>query len=431
MLRIFEKINFTIWAAVVFTALTLSPSLAQKVFPGHQPPVPAFSGQTRAPIADQSAAVDITVIKDDLFLPWGIAALPNGNFLMSEMTGRLSLVNADGIVTAPLPGLPPVRGYWFMGLMDIVLDPDFENNRLVYFSYFAPPDGEEGNGTHKTTKEWGDAYVRTTALHDEWKEKDKDYKIDNPFDRRFIGRGKLSQDETRIDDFENIFEVGARRMTFGSDGKLWVTTWGRGDPQDTLSLGSKMLRLNSDGSIPKDNPFIGNDDVHDAIYAYGFRDPSGTVRNPTTGDVWTIEHGPQGGDEINVMKPGANYGWPIITYGRNYGDDALPVGDGISAKEGMEQPLYFWNPNIAPSSMMFYTGDLFPKWKNDILVTSLKGKQLTRLKVSGNNIVAEERLIEHFGERLRTVTQGADGAIYVVTDSRENGQLIKVTPKTN
>ena len=431
MLRIIQKFSFTIWAAVVFFALLLSPSMAQKVFPGHQPPAPTFSGQTRAPIADQSAAVDITVLKDNLFLPWGLAALPNGNFLMSEMTGRLSLIKSDGTITAPLPGLPPVRGYWFMGLMDIVLDPDFENNRLVYFGYFAPPEGENGNGIYETTKEWGDAFVRTTALHDVWKENDEDYKENNPFDRRYIGRGKLSQDESSIEDFENIFEVGARRMTFGSDGKLWVTTWGRGDPQDTSSLGSKMLRLNSDGSIPIDNPFIRNDDVHDAIYAYGFRDPSGTALNPTTGDVWTVEHGPQGGDEINVMKPGANYGWPIITYGRNYGDDALPVGDGISVKEGMEQPLYFWNPNIAPSSMMFYTGDLFPSWKNNVLVTTLKGKQITRLKVSGNNIVAEERLIGQFDERLRTATQGADGAIYIVTDSKENGQLIKVTPKTN
>ncbi|MBT5073233.1 MAG: PQQ-dependent sugar dehydrogenase [Kordiimonadaceae bacterium] len=424
------KIKFLSLTCALF--LCGLPSNAQQVLPGHQPPKPAFPSQTRAPIADQSPAVDITVIKDGLFLPWGLAPLPSGSLLMSEMTGRLSLVKADGTVTAPLPGLPPVRGYWFMGLMDILLDPDFKNNRLVYFSYFGPPEGADGNGIHNVTKEWGDAYVATTALHDEWKVRDAVFLAANPFDRRYIGRGRLADDEMSIENFENIFEAGARRMTFGSDGKLWVTTWGSGgDSQDPKTVGSKMLRLNPDGSIPADNPNVGNDQAHDAVYAMGFRDPSGTALNPATGDVWTIEHGPQGGDEINVMKPGANYGWPVITYGREYGDDALPVGDGISANADMEQPLYFWNPNIAPSSLMFYTGDLFPNWKGNVFATSLKMKQLTRLELSGNNIVAEERLIKHFGERLRTAKQGYDGAIYIVTDSRENGQLIKITPKEN
>lgn len=423
------KLNLSSLICALFLLSTAAN--AQQVFPGHQSPEPAFPSQTRAPIADQSPAFDITVIKDDLFLPWGLAPLPNGSLLMSEMTGRLSLVMTDGTVIAPLPGLPPVRGYWFMGLMDILLDPDFENNRLVYFSYFAPPEGEQGNGIYNLTKEWGDAYVATTALHDQWKVKEDNYKANNPFDRRYIGRGRLADDEMSIENFENIFEVGARRMTFGADGKLWVTTWGNGReaPQDTTSLASKMLRLNADGSIPDDNPNIGNDAIDDAVYAMGFRDPSGTALNPNTGEVWTIEHGPQGGDEINVMKAGANYGWPVITYGREYGDDALPVGDGISAKEGMEQPLYFWNPNIAPSSLMFYSGDLFPNWKGNAFATSLKMKQLTRLELSGNNVVAEERLIEHFGERLRTAKQAVDGSIYIVTDSRENGQLIRITPK--
>ena len=343
---------------------------------------------------------------------------------MTEMTGRLSLVKPDGTVHHNIPGLPAVRGYWFMGLMDVILHPDFENNRLVYFSYFAPPQGERGNGIHESTAEWAKAYLDTTALHDEWKVKDEDFKSGNPFDRRYIGRGRLADDEMSIENFENIFEVGARRMTFGADGKLWVTTWGTEEAQDQTKLGSKMLRLNYDGSIPDDNPFIGNEYVPDAIYASGFCDPSGTALNPETHEVWTIEHGPQGGDKINVMRAGTNYG-------RDYDDAGTPIGEGLSAKPGYEQPLYFWNPNIAPSSIMFYDGDLFPKWKGNALITSLKGRQLTRLELVGNNIVAEERLIEHFGERLRTVKQGYDGALYIVTDSWENGQLIKLTPRVN
>lgn len=422
------KLKFiSLFITIIFT----SPLHAQQVFPGNEPPTPAFAGQTRAPIADQSTLVDLTVVKDDLYLPWGLAALPSGNMLMTEMTGRLSLVKADGSVHHNLTGLPPVRGYWYMGLMDVILHPDFADNRLVYFSYFAPPQGEDGNGLHETTAQWGDAYAATTALHDEWKVKDESFRAENPFDRRYIGRGRLSDDEMSIENFKNIFEVGGRRMTFGADGKLWITTWGTEQSQDPKTLGSKMLRLNDDGSIPTDNPFVGDDSTHDAIYAMGFRDPSGTALNPATDEVWTIEHGPQGGDEINVMKPGANYGWPVITYGREYGDEGLPIGEGLSAKPGYEQPLYFWNPNIAPSSIMFYTGDLFPKWKGNAFATSLKGRHLARLVLFGNNVVAEERLIEHFGERPRTAKQGADGAIYIVTDSRENGQLIKLTPKSN
>jgi glucose/arabinose dehydrogenase len=163
----------------------------------------------------------------------------------------------------------------------------------------------------------------------------------------------------------------------------------------------------------------------------GFRDPSGTALNPETGKVWTIEHGPYGGDELNEMRPGANYGWPVITYGKQHSEGHPPYGDGISQKEGMEQPLYFWNPNIAPSSILFYTGDLFPDWKGNLFATSLRTHNISRLELSGNNVVAEERLIGHFGERLRTLKQGYDGALYAVTDSRTNGQLIKITPKTN
>jgi aldose sugar dehydrogenase len=430
MMAISKFLFAMIGASLAFLIVTTNHSIAQYIHAGHQPPQPAFQGQTRAPIADQSPLVDISVIADKLYLPFGIATLPNGNLLISEITGRLSLIKADGTINKPITGLPPIRGYWYMGLMDVILDPDFENNRLVYFSYFAPPKGESGNGMHQTTKEWGDAYARTTALHDEWKIKSEEEKDKNPFDTRHIGRGTLSPDESRIENFEVIFEVGARRMTFGSDGKLYVTTWGgKGGPQDPTTLDSKMIRINPDGSIPNDNPFVGNKDVHDAIYAFGFRDPSGVALNPSSGDVWTIEHGPQGGDEINIMKPGANYGWPIITYGREYGDDALPVGEGISAKEGLEQPTYFWNPNIAPSSIMFYTGHLFPKWKGNLFATTLKTRNLVRLELSGNHVTAEERLISHFDERIRTAKQGIDGAIYMVTDSKENGQLIKITPK--
>ena len=197
-------------------------------------------------------------------------------------------------------------------------------------------------------------------------------------------------------------------------------------PQRLDSPNGKVLRINPDGTIPDDNPWVGEPGVHPALYARGFRDPQGVAFHPDTGALWTIENGPRGGDELNIVRPGRNYGWPVITYGRNY--NTKPIGDGISALEGMEQPVYFWNPSIAPSDFTFYTGDLFPQWKGNVLIAAMAGEHLARLELVGDRIVAEERILLGREHRFKDVRQDAAGAIYVITDA-EDGLLLRLTPK--
>lgn len=346
---------------------------------------------------------NLEVVIDNLRSPWGMAFLPGGNLLVTERPGRLRLIEDWKLVENPVSGLPKIREIGQGGLLDITLHPDFENNQLIYLSFAGEDDGLYG----------------TEVL-----------------------RGRL--DGMSLVDTEVIFRAmpkrsGGRhfgsRLLFDDNGKLYISLGDRGASTSTgykqpaqqtgNHLGS-LIRINDDGSIPKDNPFTGKPGAQPEIFTYGNRNMQGMALNPVTGDVWTHEHGPQGGDEINIMQPGANYGWPVITYGVNYGIGSK-IGEGTH-KVGMEQPVYKWVPSIAPSGMMFYNADKFPQWKGDLFVGSLKFSLLVRLELEGNKVMDEERLIANEHGRIRTVTQGPDGYIYLLTDS-PRGKLLRITPE--
>jgi len=405
---------FTTGAASVCLVLQIgyfygAPAYGQTNFLDDWRPVPAHQGQTRAPLATQYTRLFVDVVNTDMADPFGIAFLPDGRMLVSETRGTMRIVDADGNASAALGGVPRVWGLspggGVQGLYDLALHPQFERNRLVYFAYAVAPEG--------VTELPADREAAAAA-------------------RRVVGRARLSTDFSMLERTEEIFDAAARRLVFAPDGTLIMMTTaagddGRGQAQDMLSLNGKVLRIEDDGSIPNDNPYVGRTDVHPAIYANGFRDPSGAAIDPRTGDLWTVEHGPRGGDELNLIRPGHNYGWPVITYGRSY--DQKRIGDGLTAMDGMEQPVYFWVPSIAPSSLMFYTGALFPQWAGNVFVSALAGEHLSRLEMGGDQVAAEERLLVGREQRIRTVAQGPDGAVYVLV-AGDPGEILRLRPKS-
>ena len=387
-------------------ALTLiSPVMAEPVPTG--PPnapsqTPAFEQQTRAPQIEDTTGLETTTVADGLELPWGLAFLPGGDLLVTERPGRLRRTTPDGEVSAPIAGLPEVDARGQGGLLDVSLAPDFADSRLVYLSYAEP----RGQGKNATA----------------------------------VARGRLSEDNTRLTDVETIFQQQpawdstkhfGSRLVWGTDGTLWITLGERSlvEPRQraqTLdnTIG-KVVRVNADGSIPDDNPFVGRDDARGEIWSLGHRNIQGAARHPDTGTLWTIEHGPKGGDELNRPEPGLNYGWPVITYGEDYSGAA--IGEGITQKAGMEQPIYYWDPVIAPGDMTFYTGDQLDGWQNSLVIASLKPGGIVRLTLDDNRVTAEARYLEGLG-RVRDVDQGPDGALWVLTDKRD-GALIRVHPQ--
>ena len=412
----------TRWASTLFCALllaTTTPASAQTTFADDYVPQPAYAGQTRAPLANQSPRLDVTTVVSGLAKPWAMEFMPDGKILLVELPGRLRVVDADGSISDPLSGLPPIRAYTSNGLHGMALDPDFADNRWVYFTYLAPFQGETGNGTDEEYEEWTRRSVEAGRSAP-------------PFGVRYVGRGRLSADATALTDFEVLLEAPGKRLVFAPDKTLLITTvMGGGDentPQQRDLAYGKVMRINRDGSIPDDNPWVGHDDVNPAIFALGFRDPQGAAIHPDTGELWVAENGPRGGDELNVVRAGRNYGWPTITYGRNY--NTSPVGDGLSSKKGMEQPIYFWSPSIAPSDIAFYTGDLIPEWKGNLFVAALAGEHLARLVLVGDRVVGEERLFVGFGDRIRQVRQGPDGALYLLTDHVSDGRMVRLSPRT-
>jgi aldose sugar dehydrogenase len=416
-----------LFLSVASLAFAVSSARAQVKATDYPAPKPAFAGQTGAPSPQTaSPALKIDTIVTRLNNPWSMALLPGGEILVTERTGEMRIVNKDVVFHRPLAGLPGVKVIGAGGLHDVAIDPHFSENRLIYFTYFAPPAGEEGGV-------WpGAAFGHYNSLSLEERRA-------HPVGTERLARARLSDDEKSLENVQVLLDGLERRLLFAPDGKLFVSGAdrsplydGKGDPATHQVTDESILRtytgrvarINPDGSIPKDNPFVGTTGVPAETYSYGHRDPEGMAINPITGDLWLDEHGPLGGDEINIIKAGKNYGWPNVSYGRQYSGDV--VGTGAQTKEGTEQPIYFWYPDIGPSGMLFYSGDLFPDWKGNVFIGALYGKFLIRLVVDGNKIVGEEHLLGDLGQRIRLALQAPDGSLLVLTDA---GNILKITPK--
>jgi glucose/arabinose dehydrogenase len=368
----------------------------------------ALPGQTRAPEQKTTVAFEVVPVAEGLLNPWGMTFLPGGRMLVTEkQPGQLRIVGTDGTLSAPVAGLPPVDARGQGGLLDVALDPAFASNRLIYWSYAEPRE----NGTNNSA----------------------------------VARGRLVDEGTpRVENVEVIFHQTPSmtstqhyggRLIFDRNGTLFVTlgdrsiTEGRMQSQRMDGLIGKIVRINADGTIPKDNPFVGKEGVRPEIWSIGHRNIQAATLHPSTGELWEVEHGTRGGDEINIARKGKDYGWPTIAYGIEYRGD--PITGGITAKEGMEQPLYYWDPVIAPSGMVFYTGSLFPAWKGSLFIGGLASTNLVRLTIQGEKVVGEERLLtdlQPIRERIRDVKQGPDGALYVLADSAK-GRVLKLVPK--
>jgi glucose/arabinose dehydrogenase len=357
----------------------------------------AASTASAQTVRSQAHSFKVVTLTEGLEHPWGLAFLPDGRMLVTERPGRLRVVAADGkLDPRPVEGLPAIAETGQGGLLDVALHPQFRDNRWVYLSYAAR--GDRGVGTE-------------------------------------VLRGKLSGH--RLEDTQVLFRMqpksgGGRhfgsRLVFDRAGYLFITLGDRGDQDRAQRLNDhagSVIRLHDDGRVPADNPFAGRAGALPQKYTLGNRNMQGAALHPETGVLWTHEHGPQGGDEVNVIRPGRNYGWPVITYGVNYGV-GTKIGEGTH-KAGMDQPLHKWVPSIAPSGMTFYTGDKFPRWRGDLFVGSLKFQLLVRLKLDGETVVQEERVLEGELGRIRDVRVGPDGYIYLLTDSSD-GALVRLEP---
>ena len=350
-----------------------------------------------APVQTELHRIDYQVLTEGLSHPWSLAFLPDGRMLVTERVGRLRIVHPDGrLDPRPVVGLPPIHQYGQGGLLDVALHPDFAHNRRVYFSF-----AEKGPGGYGTAVAFG--RLEGQALHDV----------------RVIFR--------QLPNTAKTYHFGSR-LVFDREGHLFVTLGDRGNRMSAQDLGrhaGSLIRILPDGRVPPDNPFVGRPGARPEIWSYGHRNMQGAALHPVTGRVWTHEHGPQGGDELNIPQAGRNYGWPIITYGREY-VTGLPIGEGTH-KAGMEQPLHYWVPSIAPSGMAFYTGDRFPRWRGDLFIGSLKFRLLVRLRLDGEKVVHEERMLADQLGRIRDVRQGPDGLIYLLTDAAD-GKLVRLRP---
>ena len=407
-------------SACLFFAVTAAPAFSQQVSEGTEAVPPTFAGQTRAPLALKTTGFVVTDFVTGLNRPWAMAHMPNGKMIVTEVPGRIRIITSDGSVSDPIEGVPDVRAWGSRGLNDIILDPDFESNRMLYFVYLAAPDGVVSDNSDET-------YARFGAERQDWNQLSRDEKAANPWGHWRIASGRLSADENSISDVSVVIETVPSRMAFDNSGKLLITTQRKspmGEPDLKGTLGM-VLRLNTDGSVPDDNPFVGDDNVNDMAFVIGLRNSNSLEMNPETGEFWAADQGGDAGDEVNVLVAGGDYGWPYVSYGRMGG--TKPVGTGFTSKPGTEQPIYYWSPvSMAPSDMMFYTGDMFPQWKGNLFLTGLSSMHLSRLVLVGDHVIGEERLLDEPGHRLRHVSQGPDGAIYVLEDM-PNPKIIKIT----
>ncbi len=364
---------------------------------------PAFPGQTRAPAVNTKTELEVTELAAGFNKPWAIAFLPDGRMLVTEKpTGKLYIVKADGSKSPPVQGLPPVDGRNQGGLMDVEVGPDSAQSGLIYWAYYEPRQG--GNGLA-------------------------------------VARAKLVDEaQPRVEDVQVIFRMmptlestlhAGGRLVFHSDGTLFVTLGersvlkGRVQARDLGSHFGKVVRIHPDGAVPQDNPFVGQEGAKPEIWTLGHRNILSAALDAQD-RLWIVEMGPQGGDELNLIAKGKDYGWPTIGYGEEYGGE--PIHDATQG-EGMEQPVYYWDPVISPSGMTIYSGDLFPEWKGNVFIGGLSSRALVRLVVENDRVKGEERLLTELGARIREVVQGPDGALYLLTDSTD-GKLLKVTPKS-
>lgn len=364
---------------------------------------PAFEGQTRAPRVESGVEFEAETLAAPLEHPWAIALTPDGAILVTERPGRLRVIR-DGVLSPePVAGLPEVVAEKQGGLLDVTVGPDFSTDRMIYWTYSKPLPGG----------------LSATAA----------------------ARGKLSEDMTEVTGVEDILVQDppapepmhyGSRILFDGEGLAHVTLGERSTEKNRVlaqDLGSsygKVVRVTAEGEVPQDNPFVDREGALPTILSYGHRNIQGAAFRPGTGELWTIEHGPKGGDELNLIEPGANYGWPVISYGINY--NGSPVGEKVTAAEGMEQPAYYWDPVIAPGGMVFYEGGMYPDWEGDLIVASLAPGAVVRLEMEGDRVVGEERMLSDQG-RIRDVAIAPDGAILAITDAT-GGALLRLTPKT-
>lgn len=371
-------------ALLVLAAALVNPALAsaQQTFPSSAGPL------------------KVEAVAQGLVHPWALAFLPDGGMLVTERPGRMRIVTPDGKLSEPLAGVPRVLASGQGGLFDVILDRDFARNRTIYFSYAEPADGGGRTALARAQLEAGPkpSLSAVTVIYRQ---------------AGGISRG-------------NHF---GGRIVQSADGNLFVTNGehfaGRDKAQMLDNDLGKIVRIAPNGSAPKDNPFTGWQGARAEVWSYGHRNPQGLAINPADGSLWEQEHGAMGGDEVNLIAPGKNYGWPLVSHGVNY--DGSPVGTGRADAPGMEPPLWHWTPSIAPSGMTFYTGDLFPAWKGNLFNGALKFQLLSRLEIKDNKVVKEERLLQGLGERIRDVRQGPDGALYLLTDNSA-GRILRVAP---
>jgi len=362
---------------------------------------PAFAAQTRACAMTSTAAYDVEVVARGLVHPWAIEPLPGGDLLVTERPGRMRIITAGGAVGQPISGLPSVDARGQGGLLDVALSPNFESDRTIFWSYAEPRDG--GNGTS-------------------------------------VARGVLSQDRRSLEQVRVIFRAMptydgtahfGSRLAFGADGTLYITTGDRSDKpmrptaQRLDTDMGKVLRINPDGSVPRDNPFVNRAGARPEIWSYGHRNTQAMAFDPQ-GQLWIVEHGTRGGDELNLIIKGENYGWPIQAYGIEY--NGQPIESAQTQRPNTRQPQYYWDPVIAPSGMQFYTGNVFPEWRGNAFVGGMADRSLVRLRIEDNRVTGIERIAQDRNQRVRDVRQGPDGFLYVVTDE-ENGEVWRIRPR--
>ncbi len=361
---------------------------------------PAFAGQTRIAGVMTSTPYEVTILSEALSSPWAVTTLPDGRLAITEKGGTMRIATATGGLSNPITGFPEVDDREQGGLLDVAPAPDFESSRMLYFSF-----------AEKTPQ------GSLTA----------------------VGRGRLSANEDRIENFEVIYRAipyydnsmhFGSRIVFDDNGHIFVSTGERSDMEtrhkaQLLDNGyGKVIHITAGGEPVSGNPFIGIEGALPEIYSYGHRNIQGLAIHPVTRELWLSEMGPKGGDELNLVKPGKDYGWPTITYGVEYSGET--IGEGITQKEGMEQPVYYWDPVLSPSGMAFYSSAVIPEWQNNLFIGGLSSKHIARIVLDGNQVTGEERLLENENQRFRDIAEGKDGALYSVTDE---GRLYRIAKK--